>query len=369
MHILQTQGQRKNNGSYLCLASPDMIRSWSCGEVQVSGPFNDSTSITEKDGLFSANLFGPIKDYECSCGKYQSSIHKDIVCDKCGVEITSRAVRNERMGHIELATPLLNTWYLRSFPTVVSTLLKISIRDIERLVYRELCLVAIPGERKYKLRERLSEDIDYYYSRAIKKQDNMVEIRSGAEAIQELLVRINSGKDFEIIGGEKLSLENKQQCDYKRLKLIESFLKMECKPEWMILTALPILPPNLRPINPLKENEFSVSDVNYLYSRVINRNNRFKYLLAMDKFSIVVNCEKRLLQEAVNALMDNCGSPGRPLFHPEKDQQPLESIADLITDKLDQLENNSMGNSMAYLATSVSRELQSLAIDITFNNH
>jgi DNA-directed RNA polymerase subunit beta' len=267
------------------LASPDMIRSWSFGEVKKPETINYRTFKPERDGLFCAKIFGPIKDYECLCGKYKRLKHRGVVCEKCGVEVTLSRVRRERMGHIELASPVAHIWFLRSLPSRIGLMLDMTLRDLERVLYFEAYVVIDPGMTQLEKGQLLSEEA--YYD-AIEEYGDEFEARMGADAIQELLRAINLEIEVPRIREEliKATSEARHKKLSKRLKLMEAFLFSGNKPEWMILTVLPVLPPDLRPLVPLDGGRFATSDLNDLYRRVINRNNRLKLLILMT--SIVV---------------------------------------------------------------------------------
>lgn len=331
------------------LASPDMIRSWSFGEVKKPETINYRTFKPERDGLFCAKIFGPIKDYECLCGKYKRLKHRGVVCEKCGVEVTLSRVRRERMGHIELASPVAHIWFLRSLPSRIGLMLDMTLRDLERVLYFEAYVVIDPGMTQLEKGQLLSEEA--YYD-AIEEYGDEFEARMGADAIQELLRGINLEIEVPRIRDEitKTSSEARHKKLSKRLKLMEAFLESGNKPEWMILTVLPVLPPDLRPLVPLDGGRFATSDLNDLYRRVINRNNRLKRLLDLNAPDIIVRNEKRMLQESVDALLDN-GRRGRAITGSNK--RPLKSLADMIKGKQGRFRQNLLGKRVDYSGRSV----------------
>ena len=286
------------------LASPEMIRSWSYGEVKKPETINYRTFKPERDGLFCAKIFGPVKDYECLCGKYKRLKHRGVVCEKCGVEVTQSKVRRERMGHIELASPTAHIWFLKSLPSRIGLMLDMTLREIERVLYFEAFVVIEPGMTTLQRGQLLTDEM---YLEAIEEHGDEFDARMGAEAVYELLKTIDlaseSAKVREEIAGTNSETKIKRLS--KRLKLLESFIESGNKPEWMVLTVLPVLPPDLRPLVPLDGGRFATSDLNDLYRRVINRNNRLRRLLELNAPDIIVRNEKRMLQEAVDALLDN----------------------------------------------------------------
>lgn len=331
------------------LASPDMIRSWSFGEVKKPETINYRTFKPERDGLFCAKIFGPIKDYECLCGKYKRLKHRGVVCEKCGVEVTLSRVRRERMGHIELASPVAHIWFLRSLPSRIGLMLDMTLRDLERVLYFEAYVVVDPGMTQLEKGQLLSEEA--YYD-AIEEYGDEFEARMGADAIQELLRGINLETEVPRIREEltKTTSEARHKKLSKRLKLMEAFLSSGNKPEWMILSVLPVLPPDLRPLVPLDGGRFATSDLNDLYRRVINRNNRLKRLLDLNAPDIIVRNEKRMLQESVDALLDN-GRRGRAITGSNK--RPLKSLADMIKGKQGRFRQNLLGKRVDYSGRSV----------------
>jgi len=331
------------------IASPDMIRSWSYGEVKKPETINYRTFKPERDGLFCAKIFGPIKDYECLCGKYKRLKHRGIICEKCGVEVTLSKVRRDRMGHIELASPVAHIWFLKSLPSRIGLLLDMTLRDIERVLYFEAFVVIDPGMTPLEKGQLLSDDA---YLDAIEEYGDDFDARMGAEAIQAILQGIDINAEIEILRNEipNTSSETKLKKLSKRLKLLEAFAGSGNKPEWMILSVLPVLPPDLRPLVPLDGGRFATSDLNDLYRRVINRNNRLKRLLDLNAPDIIVRNEKRMLQEAVDALLDN-GRRGRAITGSNK--RPLKSLADMIKGKQGRFRQNLLGKRVDYSGRSV----------------
>ena len=305
------------------LASPEMIRSWSFGEVKKPETINYRTFKPERDGLFCAKIFGPIKDYECLCGKYKRLKHRGVVCEKCGVEVTLTKVRRERMGHIELACPVAHIWFLKSLPSRIGLLLDMTLRDIERILYFEAFVVIDPGMTELEKSQLLTDES--YYD-AIEQYGDEFDAKMGAEAVLQMLKELDL--ESEITKLKQDLSETKSEAKIKRLtkrlKLIESFIQSGNKPEWMILHTLPVLPPDLRPLVPLDGGRFATSDLNDLYRRVINRNNRLKRLLELNAPDIIVRNEKRMLQESVDALFDN-GRRGRVITGTGK--RPLKSLS------------------------------------------
>ena len=338
------------------LASPDMIRSWSFGEVKKPETINYRTFKPERDGLFCAKIFGPIKDYECLCGKYKRLKHRGVVCEKCGVEVTKSSVRRERMGHIELATPVAHIWFLKSLPSRIGLLLDLTLREIERVLYFESFIVLDPGMTPLEKNQLLNEEA---YLQAVEEYGHEFKAMMGAEAIQEIL-RTTDWRDVLQTLKEELeqtSSETKKKRLVKRINLIDAFVpdpddpkKVVGKPEWLILNVLPVLPPDLRPLVPLDSGRFATSDLNDLYRRVINRNNRLKRLLELFAPDIIVRNEKRMLQEAVDSLLDN-GRRGRTVTGSNK--RPLKSLADMIKGKQGRFRQNLLGKRVDYSGRSV----------------
>ncbi|MDS4026378.1 MAG: DNA-directed RNA polymerase subunit beta' [Candidatus Contendobacter sp.] len=331
------------------LASPEMIRTWSRGEVKKPETINYRTFKPERDGLFCAKIFGPTKDYECLCGKYKRLKHRGVVCEKCGVEVTLAKVRRERMGHIELASPVAHIWFLKSLPSRIGLLLDMTLRDIERVLYFESYVVIDSGMTPLEKGQMLTDEA---YLDAVEQYGDDFDARMGAEAIYQLLhgldlkqLVVDLRKDILECGSE-----TKLKRLSKRLKLVESFLHSGNKPEWMVLTVLPVLPPDLRPLVPLDGGRFATSDLNDLYRRVINRNNRLKRLLELSAPDIIVRNEKRMLQEAVDSLLDN-GRRGRAITGSNK--RPLKSLADMIKGKQGRFRQNLLGKRVDYSGRSV----------------
>ena len=331
------------------LASPDQIRSWSFGEVKKPETINYRTFKPERDGLFCAKIFGPVKDYECLCGKYKRLKHRGVVCEKCGVEVTQTKVRRERMGHIDLASPVAHIWYLKSLPSRIGLLLDMTLREIERILYFEAYVVIDPGLTPMEHGQLLSEE---QYLDALEEHGDEFDARMGAEAIREMLRAIDLQAEAERLRAEVdgTRSETKIKRLSKRLKLVESFLDSGNKPEWMVMSVLPVLPPDLRPLVPLDGGRFATSDLNDLYRRVINRNNRLRRLLELNAPDIIVRNEKRMLQEAVDALLDN-GRRGRAITGTNK--RPLKSLADMIKGKQGRFRQNLLGKRVDYSGRSV----------------
>ncbi|USH02321.1 DNA-directed RNA polymerase subunit beta' [Grimontia kaedaensis] len=331
------------------LASPDMIRSWSFGEVKKPETINYRTFKPERDGLFCARIFGPVKDYECLCGKYKRLKHRGVICEKCGVEVTQTKVRRERMGHIELASPVAHIWFLKSLPSRIGLLMDMPLRDIERVLYFESYVVIEPGMTDLERSQMLSEE---QYLDALEQWGDEFDARMGAEAVKALLANMDLTAEAELMREEleETNSETKRKKITKRLKLVEAFLQSGNNPEWMILTVLPVLPPDLRPLVPLDGGRFATSDLNDLYRRVINRNNRLKRLLDLAAPDIIVRNEKRMLQESVDALLDN-GRRGRAITGSNK--RPLKSLADMIKGKQGRFRQNLLGKRVDYSGRSV----------------
>ena len=350
LNLLKQQGQIEGfDAIRIGLASPDKIRSWSYGEVKKPETINYRTFKPERDGLFCAKIFGPVKDYECLCGKYKRLKHRGVICEKCGVEVTLAKVRRERMGHIELASPVAHIWYLKSLPSRMGLLLDMTLRDIERILYFEAFVVSDPGMTDLERGQLLTDEM---YLDALEKYGDDFEAKMGAEAIYELLRTIELDEEIAMLREElpKTGSESKIKKLSKRLKLMEAFKSSGNKPEWMVMRVLPVLPPELRPLVPLDGGRFATSDLNDLYRRVINRNNRLKRLLALNAPDIIVRNEKRMLQEAVDALLDN-GRRGRAITGANK--RPLKSLADMIKGKQGRFRQNLLGKRVDYSGRSV----------------
>jgi DNA-directed RNA polymerase subunit beta' len=331
------------------LSSPDMIRSWSFGEVKKPETINYRTFKPERDGLFCARIFGPVKDYECLCGKYKRLKHRGVICEKCGVEVTQTKVRRDRMGHIELASPVAHIWFLKSLPSRIGLLMDMPLRDIERVLYFEMYVVTEPGMTDLERGQMLTEE---EYLDRLEEWGDEFTAKMGAEAIKDLLSSMDLLAEAEQMREEldTTNSETKRKKVTKRLKLVEAFVASGNKPEWMILTVLPVLPPDLRPLVPLDGGRFATSDLNDLYRRVINRNNRLKRLLELAAPDIIVRNEKRMLQESVDALLDN-GRRGRAITGSNK--RPLKSLADMIKGKQGRFRQNLLGKRVDYSGRSV----------------
>src|SRR5437868_2555454 len=334
----------------ISLASPEKIRSWSFGEIKKPETINYRTFKPERDGLFCARIFGPTKDYECLCGKYKRMKYKGIICEKCGVEVTLSRVRRERMGHIELAAPVEHIWLLKSLPSRIGLLLDMTLKDLERILYFEYYVVIEAGITPLKERQLLSED-EFLKAQEEYGNDSFT-AKIGAEAIRDMLRALDLQKlaaDLRVEIAESTS-ELKPKKLAKRLKLIEAFMGSHNRPEWMILTVVPVIPPDLRPLVPLDGGRFATSDLNDLYRRVINRNNRLKRLIELRAPDIIIRNEKRMLQEAVDALFDN-GRRGRVITGANK--RPLKSLADMLKGKQGRFRQNLLGKRVDYSGRSV----------------
>jgi|TARA_B110000438_G_scaffold274006_1_gene293879 DNA-directed RNA polymerase subunit beta' len=331
------------------LASPEMIRAWSFGEVKKPETINYRTFKPERDGLFCAKIFGPVKDYECLCGKYKRLKHRGVICEKCGVEVALSKVRRDRMGHIELASPVAHIWFLKSLPSRIGLLLDMTLRDIERILYFESFVVTDPGMTTLEKGQLLTDE---QYYEAMEEFSDEFEAKMGAEAVQALMKDMDVEAEVARLREEipATNSETKLKKLSKRLKLLEAFLASGNKPEWMVMTVLPVLPPDLRPLVPLDGGRFATSDLNDLYRRVINRNNRLKRLLDLNAPDIIVRNEKRMLQEAVDALLDN-GRRGRAITGSNK--RPLKSLADMIKGKQGRFRQNLLGKRVDYSGRSV----------------
>ncbi len=334
----------------ISIASPETIRSWSFGEVKKPETINYRTFKPERDGLFCARIFGPIKDYECLCGKYKRMKYRGIVCEKCGVEVTTSKVRRERMGHIELASPVAHIWFLKSLPSRIGTLLDMTLKDLERVLYFENYVITEPGLTPFKMGELLSEE--QFYDAQDKYGDGTFTAKIGAEAIKDMLNGIDLEKEKVELRAElsETNSEARRKKLVKRLKMVESFLDSGNRPEWMVLDVVPVIPPELRPLVPLDGGRFATSDLNDLYRRVINRNNRLKRLLELRAPDIIVRNEKRMLQEAVDALFDN-GRRGRVITGVNK--RPLKSLSDMLKGKQGRFRQNLLGKRVDYSGRSV----------------
>ena len=332
------------------LASPEKIRSWSYGEVKKPETINYRTFKPEREGLFCAKVFGPMKDFECLCGKYKRMKFRNVVCEKCGVEVTFSKVRRERMGHIELAAPVAHIWYLKSLPSRLGLLMDMTLKDIERVLYFEAFLVTDPGSTPLVYKQLLTEEM--YFDAIDEYGEDEFEAKMGAEAIQDILAEMQLEKEAANLREDSLNTKSQTKLKKynKRLKLIDSLIQSGNKPEWMVLKVLPILPPDLRPLVPLDGGRFATSDLNDLYRRVINRNNRLARLLELDAPEIIVRNEKRMLQEAVDSLIDN-GRRGRAVMG--NNRRPLKSISDMIKGKQGRFRQNLLGKRVDYSGRSV----------------
>ena len=337
------------NAVRVSLASPEKIREWSHGEVKKPETINYRTFKPERDGLFCAKIFGPIKDYECLCGKYKRMKHRGVVCEKCGVEVIQSKVRRERLGHIELATPVAHIWFLRSLPSRIGNLLDMPLKDVEKVLYCEAYIVTDPGETTLKEGEMLTED---KYQAALKEFSGKFSAGMGGEAVRDLLKKI----DIEALSKSLREAMREVTSDaarkklIKRLKVVEAFKGSGNSPYWMMMEVIPVIPPDLRPLVPLDGGRFATSDLNDLYRRVINRNNRLKRLLDLNAPDIIVRNEKRMLQESVDALLDN-GRRGRAITGTNR--RPLKSLADMIKGKQGRFRQNLLGKRVDYSGRSV----------------
>ncbi|MCX5836195.1 MAG: DNA-directed RNA polymerase subunit beta', partial [Deltaproteobacteria bacterium] len=339
------------NAIKMSLASPDKILSWSHGEVKKPETINYRTFKPERDGLFCAKIFGPVKDYECLCGRYKRMKYRGVVCEKCGVEVIQSKVRRERMGHIVLATPVAHIWFLKSLPSRIGNVLDLTLKELEKILYFESWIVLEPKNTPLKKKELLSEE---EYS-DVKEQygEDAFEAGIGAEAVRKLLKEVDLPKLDEELRGELrgTNSDTKRKKLVKRLKVVEALMKSKTnKPEWMILTVLPVIPPDLRPLVPLDGGRFATSDLNDLYRRVINRNNRLKRLQELNAPEIIIRNEKRMLQEAVDVLFDN-GRRGRAITGSNK--RPLRSLSDMLKGKQGRFRQNLLGKRVDYSGRSV----------------
>src|SRR5438093_1272813 len=338
------------NSIRIRLASPDVIRGWSHGEVTKPETINYRSFKPEKDGLFCEKIFGPVKDWECNCGKYKRIRYRGVICDRCGVEVTQAKVRRERLGHIELAVPVSHIWFFKGVPSRIGHLLNMSIRDLERILYYESYVVIDPGNTGFKKKEIISED---QHNEVMDEQpDSGLKAKMGADAIRDLLAEL----DLEELSTElraqakmETSVQRKKE-QLKRLRIVEAFRNSENRPEWMILEVIPVLPPDLRPLVPLEGGRFAISDLNDLYRRVINRNNRLKKLMDIKAPEVILRNEKRMLQEAVDALFDN-GRRSRAVRG--QGNRPLKSLSDMLKGKQGRFRQNLLGKRVDYSGRSV----------------
>ena len=333
----------------ISLTSPEKVRSWSFGEVKKPETINYRTFKPERDGLFCAKIFGPVKDYECLCGKYKRLKHRGVVCEKCGVEVTQTKVRRERMGHINLATPVAHIWFLKSLPSRIGLMLDMTLREIERVLYFEAFVVIEPGMTPLEKGQLMTDEM---YLDAVEEYGDEFDAAMGAEAVAALLSSFDLQTEMVQVREDMAATKSETKIKRltKRLKLLESFLNSGNKPEWMILNVLPVLPPDLRPLVPLDGGRFATSDLNDLYRRVINRNNRLRRLLELNAPDIICRNEKRMLQESVDALLDN-GRRGRAITGTNK--RPLKSLADMIKGKQGRFRQNLLGKRVDYSGRSV----------------
>jgi len=334
----------------ISLASPEKILSWSFGEIKKPETINYRTFKPERDGLFCARIFGPVKDYECLCGKYKRMKYKGITCEKCGVEVTLSKVRRERMGHIELASPVAHIWFLKSLPSRIGLMLDITLRDLERVLYFENYIVTNPGMTELSYGQMMNEE-EYLDAQDAYGAENF-EAGIGAEAVREMLAALDLEEEARRLR-EDLAVatgELKPKKIIKRLKVVQSFLDSGNRPEWMIMTVVPVIPPELRPLVPLDGGRFATSDLNDLYRRVINRNNRLKRLIELRAPDIIIRNEKRMLQESVDALFDN-GRRGRTITGANK--RPLKSLADMLKGKQGRFRQNLLGKRVDFSGRSV----------------
>jgi len=333
----------------LRIASPQVIRSWSSGEVKKAETLNYRTLRPEKDGLFCERIFGPVKDWECNCGKFKGIKFKGMKCDRCGVEITHSSVRRRRMGHIELASPCTHIWFFKVIPSRLATLLDMNLRDLEKVIYYEQYIVIDPQDTPLRKKQLLSEEELY---RLKKEYRENFKVDIGGSAIRELLKELDLNKICKKL--RKEYEENKNQVSgkkiLKRLKIIEDFRRSGNKPEWMVLEVIPVIPPDLRPLVPLEGGRFASSDLNDLYRRVINRNNRLKKLIKLGAPDVIIRNEKRMLQEAVDALFEN-GRHGRAVLG--SNNRPLKSLSDMLKGKQGRFRQNLLGKRVDYSGRSV----------------
>ncbi|MCX7634159.1 MAG: DNA-directed RNA polymerase subunit beta', partial [Syntrophales bacterium] len=343
------------NAIRISIASPEQILAWSArpnsnGEVKKPETINYRTFKPERDGLFCAKIFGPVKDYECLCGRYKRMKHRGVVCEKCGVEVIQSKVRRERMGHIKLATPVAHIWFLKSLPSRIGNVLDLTLKELEKVLYFESWIVIDPKNTPLQKKELLSEeelnDLKEQYG------EDAFEAGIGAEAVRKLLEEVNLEQlDQELREELKTAVsDTKKKKLVKRLKVIEALKKSGNRPEWMVLTVLPVLPPDLRPLVPLDGGRFATSDLNDLYRRVINRNNRLKRLMELNAPEIIIRNEKRMLQEAVDVLFDN-GRRGRAITGTNK--RPLRSLSDMLKGKQGRFRQNLLGKRVDYSGRSV----------------
>ena len=334
----------------ISVSSPDKIRSWSFGEIRKPETINYRTFKPEKDGLFCGRVFGPTKDYECICGKYKGMKYKGIICEKCGTEVTLSKVRRERMAHIELASPVAHIWFFKSLPSRIGTFLDIPLKSLEKVLYFEEYIVTEPGLTDLKQYELITEE--KYQELLDKYGEGKFEVGIGAEIIRKLLSEIKPEKEIKAVQDniESTKSDITKLKLLKRLHLLNAFAKSKIKPEWMILQVLPVIPPDLRPLVPLDGGIFATSDLNDLYRRVLNRNNRLRRLIELNAPDIIIKNEKRMLQEAVDALFDN-GRRGRAILGSNK--RPLKSLSEMLKGKQGRFRQNLLGKRVDYSGRSV----------------
>ena len=337
------------NAVKIMISSPERIREWSYGEVKKPETINYRTFKPERDGLFCARIFGPIKDYECNCGKYKRMKHRGVVCEKCGVEVIQSKVRRERMGHIELASPVAHIWFLRSLPSKIGNLLDLTLRELEKVLYFDSYILLDPGETNLEKGELLTEE---RYRQLVQEYGGRFTAGIGAEAIKQLLTSLDLAKLATDLREEMVKTNSvaKRKKLAKRLKIIDAFRESENRPEWMIMDVIPVLPPDLRPLVPLDGGRFATSDLNDLYRRVINRNNRLKRLQELNAPDIIIRNEKRMLQEAVDVLFDN-GRRGKTITGASK--RPLKSLSDMLKGKQGRFRQNLLGKRVDYSGRTV----------------
>ena len=335
------------------IASPDVIRSWSHGEVTKPETINYRTFKPEKDGLFCASIFGPVKDYECLCGKYRRIKYKGIVCDKCKVEVTSARVRRERMAHIELVAPVVHTWFLRSLPSRIGTLLDLTMKDLEKIIFFENSIIIDPGVTD--LKKMTLVDDDQIEMMQAKYGEEAFTVSIGAEAVETLLKELDLPKMQKELQEflTTCSSDIKRKKIVKKLKVVNSFLESNNKPEWMVINALPVSPPDIRPLVMLDSGRFAISDHNDLYRRIINRNNRLKRLLSLRAPTIIIRNEKRILQEAVDALWDSSNKSKKNKSSKYAGTKTLKSVVDMLKGKQGRFRQNLLGKRVDYSGRSV----------------
>ena len=333
----------------ISLASPNDIRSWSFGEVKKPETINYRTYRPEKDGLFCERIFGPERDYECACGKYKGTKFKGIICDRCGVKVTHSRVRRKRMGHINLAAPIVHIWFFKAIPSHLGNLLGMKTSDLEKVVYFQDYVVTDPGDTELKERQLLTED---EYRHAYEQYGSKFTAMMGAEAVKELLMTIDLHALNDEIRLDITKTRSKQKIKdlSKRLRIVEQIRHSENKPEWMVLDVIPVIPPDLRPLVLLESGNFATSDLNDLYRRIINRNNRLKKLMDLNAPEVIIRNEKRMLQQSVDALFDN-GRCRRPVLG--SSSRPLKSLTDMIKGKQGRFRENLLGKRVDYSARSV----------------